>query len=401
MPKAVKRPQVLMYVVNALFWMTVYIYVPQFSAYTKNEIGATAAFVGLIAGSYGITQMLLRLPLGILSDKLRRRKPFILGGIAAGGLSSLLMFYFPQSPTMLFVGRLIAGLAACAYVQISILFSSYFEGTTHSMGFVEGSSATGQLIAMLIGGVIAGTIGYRYSFLASALVALPGLALAAFATESRKERQGFRLQDVVGTLTDRNLIVAAVLAIAAQGINFAKAFTFAPLAAASLAVPATQGQLSIMTICFMLPTAIFGPLVAGKVLPRFGMRPVVTTGFALHILACALVPFSGTIGLLYLSQLLTGLGNSLSFPSLMSLSVSRLPDEKRATAMGFYQAVYGLGIFAGPWLAGLLVDWFPAFQYNAAFLFTAVLAGFAAVASAAFIPSGIGRRARPAAKAAD
>jgi MFS family permease len=93
-----KRPQVLMYFVNALFWTTVYVYVPQFSDYIKHDIGATATMVGLIAGSYGVTQMLLRLPLGIWSDRLSRRKPFILAGIAMGGLSSLVMFFFARSP---------------------------------------------------------------------------------------------------------------------------------------------------------------------------------------------------------------------------------------------------------------------------------------------------------------
>ena len=142
-----KRPQVLMYFVNAVFWMTVYVYVPQFSDYIRYDIGATATLVGLITGSYGITQMLLRLPLGIWSDRLSRRKPFILMGIAMGGLSSLVMFLFARSPGALLIGRLMAGLAACAYVQISILFASYFEGRQHSMGFVEGSSAAGQLSA--------------------------------------------------------------------------------------------------------------------------------------------------------------------------------------------------------------------------------------------------------------
>ena len=69
-----KRPQVLLYFINAFFWMTVYTYVPIFPAYIKNT-GATATMIGLITGSYGVVQMLLRLPLGILSDRLRRRKP--------------------------------------------------------------------------------------------------------------------------------------------------------------------------------------------------------------------------------------------------------------------------------------------------------------------------------------
>lgn len=126
----IKKPHVLMYFVNAIYWMTVYVYVPQFSDYIKHDLGASATLVGLISGSYGLTQVVLRLPLGIWSDRLRRRKPFILAGIAVGGLSSLLMYFLIQSPAALLFGRLMAGLAACAYVQITILFASYFDGNS-------------------------------------------------------------------------------------------------------------------------------------------------------------------------------------------------------------------------------------------------------------------------------
>ena len=41
----------------------------------------------------------------------------------------------------------------------------------------------------------------------------------------------------------------------------------------------------------------------------------------------------------------------------MGLSIERVSEAERATAMGLHQAIYGIGMFAGPWLSGILADW--------------------------------------------
>jgi MFS family permease len=382
-----RKPQVLMYFVNAFFWMTVYVYVPQFSHYLGNDMGLKASFIGVVTGSYGLTQMLLRLPLGIWSDRLRRRKPFILAGIAVGGLSSLLMFLFTTSPVMMLIGRLMAGLAACAYVQISILFSSYFNGSQHSMGFVEGSTAAGQLVAMILGGIVAGAIGYRWDFLAAALLSIVGIVLASFASESRKERKPASLRDIGSVLSERTLVVAAVLAVFTQAINFGKGYVFTQTYAGMF--HATQMDLSLITVSFQLPIALFAPLTATLLAPRVGARRLVAVGFALQAVSCAMMPFAQGLGMVYASQFVTGLGYAMIFPSLMALCVSKMPDEKRATAMGFYQAVYGLGIFAGPWLTGVLID---ALGSHQAFYVNAGLALLAAAGAVIFISAKAGKK---------
>jgi MFS family permease len=255
------------------------------------------------------------------------------------------------------------------------------------MGFVEGSSAAGQLTAMLLGGLVAQLFGYRYTFLAAALLALAGLALASFTAESRKARTPVSLKAVGSTLSEKTLVVAAVLAIFSQAVNFGKGFVFAPMAAA--AFHASQLELSILTMCFMLPTALFAPFAAAKIAPRAGTRFMVAAGFTLQAISCAMVPFATNMGWMYLSQFITGLGSSITFPALMSLSVSRMPDEKRATAMGFYQAVYGIGIFSGPYLTGWLTDWLGA---SPAFWINAGMAVLAAAGAAVFIAATVGKR---------
>jgi predicted MFS family arabinose efflux permease len=44
------------------------------------------------------------------------------------------------------------------------------------------------------------------------------------------------------------------------------------------------------------------------------------------------------------------------YPLLMGMSIQQVADEQRTTAMGVHQSVYALGMFAGPWLSGILAD---------------------------------------------
>jgi MFS family permease len=39
---------------------------------------------------------------------------------------------------------------------------------------------------------------------------------------------------------------------------------------------------------------------------------------------------------------------------LMGMSIEYVSDAERATAMGLHQSVYAIGMFAGPWLSGIL-----------------------------------------------
>ena len=384
----IKRPWLLMYFVNAFYWMTLYTYVPIFPTYVQNAItpaipaARLAATVGLITGSYGITQLLFRLPLGMWSDRARRRKPFVLGGIAVGIASALVLFFFSSANT-LFLGRAMAGLAACAYVPLSILITSSFERehTTRALGYMEASTASGQLTAMLAGGLVGTLSGDRASFLVAAALGAVALALAGFSQESRTGRESVKLKELAGALSERTLLVASVLAIFTQAVVFGKGFVFTNIAAA--AFHATAFQKSLLTVFLTLPSILFAPVASGKLAPRFGVRVVVTAGFTLQAISCVLAALPSSLALLYVSQLLTGWGNSMIFPLLMALGLSRMADQRRATAMGFYQAVYGLGIFGGPWLTGALIS---ALGQTAAFWINAGIATLAAISALAFIP---------------
>ena len=61
----------------ACFWGALYLYVPILTPYAE-EVGASMSMLGLIVSSYGFSELILRIPVGIWSDRIGRRKPFIL-----------------------------------------------------------------------------------------------------------------------------------------------------------------------------------------------------------------------------------------------------------------------------------------------------------------------------------
>jgi MFS family permease len=62
------------------------------------------------------------------------------------------------------------------------------------------------------------------------------------------------------------------------------------------------------------------------------------------------------LSLLYVIQTINGIGVGLVFPLLMSLAIQPIPLEQQGTAMGFFQALYAVGMSSGPIISGFVAD---------------------------------------------
>lgn len=103
----------------------------------------------------------------------------------------------------------------------------------------------------------------------------------------------------------------------------------------------------------MVPHAI-ATLFMGRVLvPLLGEWNALKTAFFLAAVFTLPIPFVQNKGLLLTVQIFCGFSLGLIFPLLLGLAIDKIAPEKRATAMGAYQAIYAAGIFAGPFFAGI------------------------------------------------
>ncbi|MFC5451463.1 MFS transporter [Paenibacillus aestuarii] len=343
--------------VTLLFWMSMYTSVPIMAPYVE-YLGGSHQLAGWIVGMYGISQMLLRIPVGVLSDRFHKRRLFITFGLlftALGGLG----LWITKDFTWILVLRALAGAAAATWVDFTVLFTSYYkhEESTKAIGTISFFNSAGQMIGILAAGWAADSLGWEAAFIMGAILGVIGMAGSFFLVEKiEPDAPKITLRGISGVATDRTLLLVSMLAILSQILTFATVFGFTPVYATDLG--ADKFSLSLLTFFSNVPVAIASLLGGRRWAAKFGEKRVVVWGFALMGIFTFTIPFIHHLWLLMLTQALAGFGRGLSFTVLMALSIKHMPADKRATAMGFFQAIYGLGMFVGPVLMGIIGDWF-------------------------------------------
>ncbi|WP_245630022.1 MFS transporter [Alicyclobacillus acidiphilus] len=344
----------LFYIVTMFYWFSTYTYVPLLSPYVL-ALGGSLTMSGVIIGSYGFSQMLVRIPLGVWSDRLGTRKPFIIAGIVVGIVSSL-GFALTSSVWAALVFRLLAGVAAGSWVVFTVLYASYHDAdhAPKAMGVISFFTSIGQLLATTLGGLVAQRFGWHSAFWLAVGGGCVSL-ICSFGIRDRAPDPGsakIQPRELVAVGRDRIVIGVSALAVLAQVITFSTMFGFTPQAATALG--ANKADLSLLTLASTLPNA-FASLYSGGILSRrLGERNVVALGFAIAAVFTLAIPLLPSLGWLYLTQAANGLGQGLCMPVLMGLAIKHIDPARRATAMGFYQAIYSLGMFGGPAIVGWL-----------------------------------------------
>lgn len=336
-----------------LLWMSVYTYPSFLSAYAKSSLGATPVMVGMIVGSYGFTQMLLRIPLGVFSDLMKRRKPFLIVGMIASILSAAGLALV-KTPAGALVFRGLAGVAVSTWVAHTALYSAYFsqEETTDAMGRLSAAQYGSQVVAMLAGGFLAQKFSPQTAFGVGALAAAAGLVVVSGVTEQKIEKAASPLA-LVSVVRDRSLLVSTLLATVYQFAAWGTVLGFT-INWASEVVGLKAASLGFLSATFLFTNTILSRF-SGVLARKIGKTRMLAAGFLVCAAASAMFAFSYGAALLFTAQALFGVGMGLILPLTVAGAIENIPPELRGAAMGFYQSVYGAGMFLGPVLAGGIV----------------------------------------------
>ena len=345
----------VLFIVTLLFWFSLYAY----TSYVGPELermGATASFVGVVGSAYGFTQLLLRLPVGIMADKWQKKFFICCGGFCSGAAAlCMLLFYHPIA---FLIGRALAGVAASSWVTFTILYSSYFKAAdaAKSITMLSMANATGQLFSFLVAGFFVARFGPRAAFAVSVAGGFTafGLSLLVHEEPSPPGKVPLRLKDLLTVATDRHLLTCSLLAALVQTIATSTAMIFSGIHAKSIG--ATPAQLSYMSVFVVLAALTLNFTTSRFLLQRVRTRWLALAGFSCFIIYCFGLPQTTAITQVYCLQLFAGAGNALTISLLMGACVRDIPTDRRSAAMGFYQAVYGLGMTSGPAIMGFLSD---------------------------------------------
>ncbi len=347
-------------ITTVLFWASLYSYSPILAPYLT-ELGTSLTLIGMVIGSYGLTQAILRLPAGILSDRLRNKRAFIITGMALSLISGSGLFLFRQVGLILLF-RATAGIAATMWVHFTALYLSYHPAgeAARAMGQMSFANSVGMLIAVLAGSILAQMLGWRSAFLLAALLAAAGLLVSLSIHEKRPVADSATrppgLREVLQLGQDRLLFWSSVLGLLCQLLDYATVQGFVPQYASALGASKAQiGQLAAFAI---VPRGLAALLAGNLLARRFKPRVLIALGATLVGAVACLLPFMHSVPLLFLGQLFSGLGNGLQISLLLALCTQTVAPDRKVSAMGFFQAAYAVGMVIGPTLLGYLADLF-------------------------------------------
>ena len=342
---------------------------PVMSVYASDYENSTPFLVGIAIGIYGLTQALLQIPFGYLSDRFGRKSIliiglliFFLGSVLAASTSNLILVV---------LGRALQGGGAISAVLMAFLADSVAEeNRAKANAFVGFQIGVAFMLSLLIGPIISSKVGLQGLFWTIALLSLISMLLV-FSLNQSKPIRYYRLSISAFSETLTKELITLDLSIFSLHLILAAGFIVMPLLI-------VENQIVSMAENWHLYLpAIF--------LSFLGMLPLIVISEKFKKTKYILML---CISLLILSQLIF-LNASLNFQlflvtltiffiafnsieALLPSLLSRTADtEKRGLAMGIFSTSQFLGTFFGGAIGGLIYD---IYDLNSVFLFTIFVA---------------------------
>jgi MFS family permease len=355
-----RRSSASLALIFALRMLGLFLVLPVFALEAARYPGGDdPALVGLAIGMYGLTQAVFQLPLGLASDRWGRKRVIVAGLLvfAAGSLLAALA----DSVTGLLAGRALQGAGAVSAAVTALLSDLTRDSVrTKAMAMVGGSIGLTFALALVLSPLLAAWGGLPGIFSLTCALALAGVcavlwvvppeprahADAPRAAPSELLRHTDLLRLNLGVFVLHTVQMSMWVAVPAMLVQagLAKAVHWQVYLPDVVLSFAAMGLLFSMERKGRLRAALLGAI--GLVLVvQIGLGMLAASGTIPTVWCMALLMFVFFCGFNALEA---------SQPSLVSRMA---PAPLRGTALGAYNTLQSLGLFAGGALGGALAKW--------------------------------------------
>ena len=347
-------------------------------------LGASTFQVGMINAVFMLAATLLSVPLGLVSDRLGRRR-LILAGMAISGMTSVFLL-IARTPLQVGAIYLFSGIGLACF---SPAMMSYVGDVSpvpflgRAYGWYTSALYLGMAAGPGLGGAAAGG-GFRPAFLLSALVIAAGLLLggprmpappAVVLPASPNLRADFR------EITRNRVVLSCWTATFFSTYAWGSLFAFFPLYARESGI--SIAHTGLIFTCQAAANALFR-IPIGHLSDRSGKRvPFIIAGNLLFALSIMAVGQARSLAPLYSLFVAVGGSMAAAFTAIGALLSESVPTRIRGLAMGGYNTcIYG-GFTVSAATLGAVIS---RFGFPAGFAVAGGLCAAATLALAFFFP---------------
>ena len=328
--------------------------IPVFTIYANQLHEATPTLIGIALGSYGLSQGLLQIPFGMLSDRYGR-KPIIMIGLILFACGSLLGAFSTSIYTMI-LARILQGMGAIGSVLIALLADlTEDKQRTKAMAVIGMTIGLSFSLAMVISPSLTYYFGLSGIFYLTTLLAICGLVLLYVviptpAKDVFSSKSPASLAIFKQVLSNRHLQRLNVGIFCQHFILTATFFSVPMLLQQQHLTQQWHFYLPLMLFSFllMIPFILLGE--KKRQLKSVFLGSVFAMGlcqFALAFLSSDWLALSSLLFIYFV-------GFNILEASLPSLISKQAGPSSKGSAMGIYSSSQFLGLFAGGSMAGIL-----------------------------------------------
>lgn len=342
--------------VFAFRMLGMFMVLPVLATYGMDLADATPTLIGLAIGAYGLTQALLQIPFGMLSDRIGRR-PVIYAGLLIFAAGAMLAAN-ADSIWGVIAGRVLQGAGAISAAVMALLSDLTREQhRTKAMAMIGMSIGLSFAVAMVVGPLLTRAFGLSGLFWATAAMALLGIvlvvALVPHAGMARQHRESVVAGQALGATLRHGDLLRLDFGILALHAILMASFVALPLALVE------QGGLPRDEHWWVYLTALlvgfFGMVPFIIYAERKRRMKRVLGGAVTALLLCELFfwQFGSSLTALVIGAVIFFTAFNLLEASLPSLVSKVAPAGGKGTAMG----VYATSQFLGAALGGIFGGW--------------------------------------------
>lgn len=355
-----RRSSASLALIFALRMLGLFLVLPVFALEAAHYPGGdNPAMVGLAMGLYGLTQAVFQLPLGMASDRFGRKR-IIVGGLAVFALGSLVAA-LADSLTGLMVGRALQGAGAVS-AAVTALMSDLTRDSvrTKAMAMVGGSIGLMFALALVLAPVLAAWGGLSGIFGLTFALALCGIAVVLWVVPAEPAQHSNAPRGKPAELLQHKDLLrlnAGVFILHTVQMAMWVAVPALLVAAGLLKDAHWKLYLPAVVLSFVAMGGLFSMERKGKLraalLGAIGLVLVVQLGLG----AVAQSGAQPSLALMGVLMFLFFVGFNVLEASQPSLVSRMAPAHLRGAALGAYNTLQSLGLFAGGFLGGLLAQW--------------------------------------------
>jgi len=340
-----------------LRFLGLFIVMSVLSAYATELEGATSTLIGLAVGGYALTQALLQVPFGVLSDKIGRKKTILIGLIifAIGSIIAGIA----DDIYMLLLGRFLQGAGAIGSVIIAMISDHVREDerahAMASMGMVIALSfTTAMILGPIIGGMDNGVPNLFY--LTAGMAILSIILLFTVVPKAPKITHSFAQEEakIKDVFKDKDLVRMYVTFLF-HSSTMAIAFFLIPL------VLKDKFGLPLGEFWKVYLPAVFFGIIAMGPAAVFGEKynkgkEVFLISIAFIAVAFLLMGFSESLILFSTGVVFFFIGFNMFEPLLQSFVSKFAKAHQKGAALGVANTFSYIGMGIGATIAGKLFD---------------------------------------------